>query len=268
MFAFPQTTPTACRCWLPAAVAQKYWCHSILVRLGLLAIILVGITLPASAAMPRPETLHYKVEAPLFKNAGQATIALRQIGPDLYEGEIRGETSGAVALFSGHRRDRYRTTMRFSQGKLQPVLYVEESWVGKKHHYKEYRFDYDQRRLEMWRLEQNGDLVRKWEHELTAPLYDPISAFYNFRGGGFGELRGGETLSIAGIPYPQPETITVHLGLQEPGDRRATVTIRQRAFENETGLVHLRFDDDWVPLAAWTRVLVFGKLSGRLIGRY
>ena len=222
----------------------------------------------ALAAALQPETLSYTVDAPLFKNAGHAVISLRQLGPQLYEGEIKGETSGAVALFSGHRRDRHRTTMRLAQGQLQPVLYIEESWVRKKHRYKEYRFHYDQRRLEMWQLESNGSLEQKWQTELTEPIYDPISAFYNFRIGGFGDLKGGDTHTLAGIPYPQPETILIHLGLQEPGNRRATVTIRQRSFENETGLVHLRFDDDLVPLSAWTRVLGFGKLSGRLVGRY
>lgn len=222
---------------------------------------------PAAAAVLQPETLFYLVEAPMFKNAGRAVISLRSVGVGLYEGAIRGETSGAVALFSGHRRDHYRTTMRLSQGKLQPLLYVEESWVRHKHLYKEYRFDYEQGRLEMWRREPSGELVRKWEAELTEPFYDPISAFYNFRIGGFGELKGGETLSVSGIPYPRPERIVIHLGPQEPGNRRATVTIRQRSFDNEIGLVHVQFDDNLIPLSAWTRVLFFGKLAGRLVGR-
>ncbi len=255
------------RRWPLRAIGYQHWYRSLFGWFILLTTLALA-TLPALAAMPQPETLQYVVDAPMFKNAGRATVSLRQVGPDLYEGGIKGETSGAVALFSGYRRDHYRTTMRFSQGKLQPLLYIEESWVGKKHHYKEYRFDYAQHRLEMWRLEKNGAMVRKWETDLTEPLYDPISAFYNFRCGGFGDLKGGETLSVAGIPYPQPETIIIHLGLQEPANRQATITIRQRAFENETGLVHIRFDDDWVPLSAWTRVLVFGKLSGRLVGRY
>ena len=114
---------------------------------------------------------------------------------------------------------------------------------------------------------EDGVLTLKWETELTEPIYDPISAFYNFRMGGLGEVKGGDTITVAGIPYPQPETIIIRIGLQEPGNRQATVTIRNRPFENEVGLVHIRFDDDLVPLSAWTRVLQFGKLSGRLTGR-
>lgn len=250
---------------LPILVAAG---HGALIA-GLLSIITtLSLVLPVWGAPPRPETLHYRVEAPLFHNAGRAVVSLRRLGPDLYEGEISGETSGAIALFSGRRRDRHRTTMRLQQGQLKPLLYIEESWVGEKHLYKEYRFAYDQRRLEMWRLGQDGALVQKWETELHEPIFDPISAFYNFRCGGFGELKAGETLSITGIPYPRPETILIHLGPQEAGRRQATVTIRQRPFENEIGLVHVQFDDVLVPLSAWTRVALFGKLSGRLVGQY
>lgn len=230
--------------------------------------LLCSLMLPLPAASLRPEILHYKVSAPLFPDAGRAVVTLRVLGNGRYEGEIKGETSGAVALFSGHRRDRYRTTMQAVNGKLQPLFYIEESWVGKKHRYKEYRFDYEQRRLEMWRQGDNGELVLTWETELIEPLYDPITAFYNFRTGRIGPLTEGESLEVKGIPYPQPETIVIHLGAQEPGKRQATITIRQRPFDNELGLVHVIFDDELVPLTAWTRVILFGKLSGRLVDRY
>jgi hypothetical protein len=239
---------------------------------GLWVTVLAAWSLSAALAAPggplQPETLHFTVDMPLFKDAGRATLSLQQLDKEKYEGVVEGETNGVIALFTAHRRDRYTTTMRLTQGKLQPLLYIEESWVGAKHLYKEYRFDYDRRRLELWRRGKDGEaLVRKWETELTEPIYDPISAFYTFRIGGLGAIKGGDTISVAGIPYPHPETITVQIGLQEPGNRQVTVTIRNRPFENEVGLVHVRFDDDLVPLSAWTRVLQFGKLSGRLVSR-
>ena len=234
----------------------------------LLAVLLLTLpALPASAATLQPETLHFTVDAPLIKDAGRATLSLRQLDKEKFEGVIEGETNGVIAFFTAHRRDCYRTTMRLVQGKLQPLIYTEESWLRGKHLYKEYRFDYNQRRLELWRRGEDGVLTLKWETELTEPIYDPISAFYNFRIGGLGEVKGGDTITVAGIPYPQPETIIIRIGLQEPGNRQAAVTIRNRPFENEIGLVHIRFDDDLVPLSAWTRVLQFGKLSGRLTGR-
>jgi hypothetical protein len=236
-------------------------------KLGLTVLVLTLAALPAPAVTLQPETLHFTVDAPLIKNAGTATLSLRQSAADTYEGVIEGGTNGIVAFFSGQRRDRYACTMRQVQGKLKPLLYSEESREGQKHLYKEYRFDYDRRRLEMWRRGKDGVLVLKWETELNEPIYDPISAFYNFRMGSLGEVKGGETISVTGIPYPQPETIIIQVGPQEPGNRQAAVTIRNRPFKHEVGLVHIRFDDDLVPLSAWTRVLAFGKLSGRLTGR-
>ncbi len=120
----------------------------------------------------------------------------------------------------------------------------------------------------MWRRGKDGELERKWETELTESLYDPITAFYNFRAGGFGTLKEGESLEVKGIPYPQPETIVIQMGPQEPGKRQATITIRQRCFDDNIGLVHVTFDDEMIPLTAWTRIPLFGKLSGRLVARY
>jgi hypothetical protein len=233
--------------------------------LTVLVLTLADVSAPAVTL--QPETLHYTVDAPLVKDAGRATVTLRQLDREKLEGVIEGETTGIVGFFTAHRRDRYRTTMRLAQGKLQPLIYTEESWRKGKHHQKEYRFDHDRRRLELWQKGDGGVLARKWEAELTEPIYDPISAFYNFRIGGFGEIKGGDTITVAGIPYPRPEEIIIRVGPQEPGNRKATVSIRNRAFEDESGLVHIQFDNDLTPLSAWTRVLRFGKLSGRLTRR-
>jgi hypothetical protein len=243
--------------------------HPIIICLlgaGLTAQVLTS-ALAAPVATLQPETLHYTVDVPLVKDAGRATVSLRQLDQQKFEGVLEGETNGVVAFFTAHRRDCYRTTMRLIQGKLQPLIYTEESWRKGKHHLKEYRFDYDRRRLELWQKGEDGVLGRKWETELTEPIYDPISAFYNLRIGGLGEIKGGDTITVAGIPYPRPEEIIIRIGPQEPGNRKATVSIRNRAFEDESGLVHIQFDDQLVPLSAWTRVLKFGKLSGRLTGK-
>jgi hypothetical protein len=234
---------------------------------ALLAALVLTSVLSAPAASLQPETLSFTVDAPFVKDAGRAVISLRQLDRENFEAEIRGETNGVIGFFTSHRRDRYVSTMRLVQGRLQPRVYTEESWRKGKHHVKEYRFDYDRRRLELWQKGEDGVLALKWETELAEPIYDPISAFYNFRIGGLGEVKGGNTITVAGIPYPQPETIIIRIGLQEPGNRQATVSIRNRAFENESGLVHIRFDDQVVPLSAWTRVLQFGKLSGRLTSK-
>jgi hypothetical protein len=236
-------------------------------RLILAILLLTASTAPAPAALPKPEILHYVADMALFKDAASATITLREMGKNKFEGVMEGQTNGLVGAFTAHRKDRYTTKMQLVDGKLQPLLYTEEAKMGRKHIYKEYRFDYDRQRLEMWRRNKDGIMDLKWSTELTQPIYDPISAFYNFRLGALGEVKSGNTFSVTGIPYPHPETIQIQVGSQEPDNRQATVTIRQRPFEDEIGEVKVRFDDNLVPLSAWTKVPLFGKITGRLVNK-
>lgn len=233
--------------------------------LGGLVVLLYLFPCPAPAFELQPESLSYSVDVLFFNNAAQATISLKQVGPDCYEGEIQGHARGIVGLLSGHRRDRYRTLMRYTQGKLLPLKYWEESWRRGRHHRKEYRFDYTAGRLELWQHDAPEPARLKWKARLAEPIYDPISAFYNFRLGALGEIKGGETIVVSGIPYPQPEEIVIHIGPIEKNQRKVAVAIRNRAFENESGIVHIRFDPQRVPVLAWTRVLAFGKISGYLV---
>lgn len=215
----------------------------------------------------RPERLVYAVEALWFREAGRATISLTANGGAEFVGVIEGETSGVISWFTAHRRDRYRTVMRLVNGQLLPLVYTEESWRRGRHYYKEYRFNYPAHQLELWQRRENGELTLTWHTALTETFYDPISAFYNFRLGALGALKGGETITVAGIPYPEPEEIVIRIGLPTPAGQKVTVAIRNRAFDNESGLVHLELDSELVPREAWTRVLKFGKLRGRLIQR-
>lgn len=247
---------------MPASGLRAAWCLGLLVNL----ILLLPLPELGHAALGS-EKLYYTVKALFFEDAGRATISLTPKGAGQFVGVIEGETTGVISWFTAHRRDKYRTTMHLVDGRLQPWVYIEESWRKGRHHYKEYRFDYGKRRLELWQPRENGELELTWETELTEPFYDPISAFYNFRLGALGPIKGGETIIVAGIPYPEPEEVVIRIGLRKAAGQEVTVAIRNRAFENESGLVHLVFDDDLVPQTAWTRVLKFGKLSGRLLRR-
>jgi hypothetical protein len=239
---------------------------SILLGTWLAALQLLA-ALTASAWTLQPETLHYTVDASIIKDAALVTVSLQQVDHEKFEGELSVETNGLIAFCTAHRQDRYHTTMRLVQGRLQPLVYIEESKWGGKQLYREYRFDNDRQRLELWRRGQDGILARKWERELTETIYDPISAFYNFRLGALGKVKSGRTITVAGIPYPHPETITIRLGPQGPGNSQATLTIRAQPQKNAIAPVHIRFDDHLVPLSAWTRTPEFGEVSGRLTGR-
>ena len=223
--------------------------------------------LTASAWTLQPETLHYTIDASIFKDAAQVTVSLRQVDHEKFEGEVSVATNGLIAFCTAHRQDRYHTTMRSVQGRLQPLIYFEESKWGGKQRYLEYRFDYDRQRLELWRRGKDGILAQKWEKELTATIYDPISAFYNFRLGVLGKVKGGKTMTVAGIPYPHPETMTIRLGPQEPGNRQATLTVRAQPQENAIAPVLSASTTAWCPCPLGLETPKFGQVSGRLTGR-
>jgi hypothetical protein len=238
--------------------------------------ILFGAWLAAWQLFPAPaawawdlqaETLHYAVDASVLKDAALVTVSLRPMDGENFAGEIQVETKGLVALCTANQQDRYHTTMRLFQGRLRPLVYIEESKCDDKQLYNEYRFRYDCQRLELWRKGKDGAPVRKWEKKLTATIYDPISAFYNFRLGALGRVKEGRTITWAGIPYPRLETMTIRLGPQEAGNRQATLTIRSQPQEHDISPIKILFDDQLAPQSIRTQIPVFGELSGRLTGR-
>ena len=195
----------------------------------------------------------------------RAGVVLTSLGSGRYQAEVSGEAKGILAPLSGHRRDTYATEMVCRDGRLMPLVYREESRRKDKRHLKEYRFDYAKGTLEMWQWHQVKGMVRKWKTDLKGPMYDPVSAFYNYRLGLLGPLAPGETLKVTGIPYPKPEEYQVRLGSQGKEGGQAMVSIRNDVFEKKQGVVFVDLDAGRVPTRAWARVLGFGKVVGQLL---
>jgi hypothetical protein len=155
--------------------------------------------------------------------------------------------------------------MVWRSGKLMPLVYREESRRQGKRHLKEYRFDYSRGRLELWQWKENtGKLVCKWQTPLSEPVYDPLSAFYNCRLGLLGPVREGQVFKLAGIPYPKPEKIEVHIGAETPEGRQAMISVARRD-QREPSRVYAFLDGQLVPRQAWVKVLGAGKISGELL---
>lgn len=229
----------------------------------------MGLLFPAAAAAPPEqllEDLQYQVNAWVWGGAARAGIVLKSLGGGRYQADLSVEALGLLKIISGQRRDRFQTEMVYRDGRMVPLIYREESRRRGRLGLKEYRFDYDQSRLELWEYHEGKGMRRKWHTALKKePIYDPLSAFYNFRLGAMGQPKEGETLKAAGIPYPQPEEITVRIGPQGQEGRKVMVSIINRAFDNERGVIFVYFDGKWAPTQAWTRVLRVGKVEGIIL---
>lgn len=248
---------------------STYKAMGLLVLLAIVAVQAWLPPVPATAAPAREqviEDLQYRVDAWIWTGAARARVILKSLGDGRYRAEVAGEAQGLLKVLSGHRRDNYSTEMAYQAGRLVPLVYREETRRRGKYSLKEYRFDYKKGRLELWQHHKGKGLLRKWETALTKePIYDPLSAFYNLRLGVMGRPKEGETYRVMSIPYPRPEEIVVRIGPLEPEGRKVMVSLINRAFEDERGVVFVFFDEKWAPTQAWTRVLHFGKVAGEIL---
>jgi hypothetical protein len=233
-----------------------------LILLLLLQLPLTGT--PASASSKVIEDLHYQIAVLVWPDAATVQVTLKDQGHGRLVAEVWGKTQGFIKLLSGNHRERLQTKMIWRNGRLAPLVYREESWRHGKHHLNEYRFDYARSRLVLWQLQEGKGLRKKWQTALHEQVYDPLSAFYNCRFKLLGPSREGETGTIPGIPYPQPEAMEVRLGAETKDGRQAMVSLDNPVFADSRGVVFAMIDAQRVPQRAWTTV--FGvTVKGELL---
>jgi len=210
------------------------------------------------------EDLNYQMAVLVWPDAAKVRVTLKDQGQGRLVAEVLGETRGLIKVMSGNHKERLQTEMVWREGRLVPLVYQEESWRHGKRAFKEYRFDYPRARLALWEWHEGKGLLKKWETDLSEQVYDPLSAFYNCRLKILGPTKEGETSTIRGIPYPQPEALEVRLGPETVDGRQAMVSLVNPVFAGTRGVVFAMIDAQRVPQRAWTTV--FGvTIKGALL---
>ena len=233
----------------------------------LILLLLIGLWLPGNPAMAAPallEELRYRMEVLAWQDAARVRLTLHRVGPDRFEAEIIGEAMGIFKTLSGGQRERVQTEMVWRNHQLRPLIYREESLRRGKRRLKEYRFDYDKGRLELWEWHEGKGLLKKWQGDLTTQVYDPLSAFYNIRLGTIGPNRAGETNAIPAIPYPRPGTMEVRLAATPEAHLKAMISLVNPVFTGSRGQVFAFVDHRLVPQQAWTTISGF-TIRGMLL---
>jgi hypothetical protein len=223
----------------------------------LVLLLLVRLLLPENPALAAPallEDLHYRLAVLIWQDAARVRLTLKRRGPGRFTAEVIGEPRGFIKLLTGNQRERMQTEMVWRHHRLQPLVYREESRRRGKRRLKEYRFDYPRGRLELWEWHAGKGLIKKWQTDLSGPVYDPLTAFYNCRLGIMGPTREGETATIPGIPYPKPELMELRLGPESKDGRRAMLSLVNPVFEDSRGVVFAYVDKRWLPRRLWTSV--------------
>ena len=244
---------------------------------GLLVVVLaLALMALAPAAWPSPspnpgpgkllEELHYQVDVFVCRDAVKAKVVFREVGPGRYRAELNGHSQGLVSMLSGQWEGGLSTDMEYSQGKLQPLVHREISIKQGKKRVMEYRFNYAQKKVELWKQEGGGDMVKRWETALTGPMYDPLTFFYNRRLAGAAlDEKGGESVKFQSIPYPKPDEITLRVGEKTDGGRKIMLDLGSLLFKDERSQVYAILDSEGVPTKAWTQVGKFGNVDITLL---
>jgi hypothetical protein len=222
-------------------------------------------TAPAAAAeQVNLEDLQYRLSLGFWEDVARVHLSLTRVGPDRYRARFAGAAQGAWSLLRRWLPESYETEMALEDGRLKPLLYREKFHSQGKHISKEYRFDYARGVLEIWRGVDGRKAVLDWQGPLKEPVYDPLTLFYNLRLGAMGPVAAGQTLKVALVPNPELREMVLDVGPETTQGRKVMVTVRSGAGA-EDGTYFIFADPRKVPILAWIRVLVFGKLSGRLL---
>jgi hypothetical protein len=224
----------------------------------------LGTAAAAVAAPEKLEELRYRVSLGPWEEVALVHLRLTRVGPDRYHAQFAGAAQGFWSLLQRWLPESYDSDMMLEAGRLKPLLYREKFKSQGKHISKEYRFDYSRRVLQIWRGVDGREPVLDWQGPLKGPVYDPLTLFYNLRLGAVGPAIPGQTLTVTLVPTPEPRQMLLNIGPQTAQGHKVMVTIRKDDGERD-GPYFVFSNPQKVPVMAWVRLLVFGKLAGQLL---
>jgi hypothetical protein len=218
----------------------------------------------ATATSPATqEDLQYQVSLGPWSDVARVHLVLKESKPGHYRAEFFGAAQGMWRLLNRWLPERFTTEMVFREGRLMPLVYREEFLDNEHHWVKEYRFDYEHRRLTLRRQIDGGAWVKKWEVPLATPVYDLLSLFYNVRLGALGPLRGGANLPVT-VLSGKPRKFVFRLGKNT--SQGLEVMLNYRLPDSDTDDQYFIYlNPQRLATQAWTRVTLFGKMSGHLL---
>lgn len=244
--------------------ARRVWLISILFLLGLAPATFAAAPATIAAAPNIRENLEYQISLGLWSDVARVHLVLKELKPGHYLAEFSGAAKGMWQLLSRWLPERYQTEMVYRDGRLQPLVYREEFQEKGEKVLKEYRFDYDHSQLTLWRQVGGGEKIKQWEVPLTGPVYDLLSLFYNVRLDALGPAPGGGTLRVKVLPNPKPQELVFCIGATT--DQGLEVMVNSCApSAGEADQFFIVLNPERVPILAWTRAGIFGKLAGRLV---
>lgn len=229
----------------------------------------------------RGEVLKYDFGFWVFPRAGQGIVTFQGLGNGKYLGFHEGKTLGWVGWATRYRRDTYRSIMGTSpDGKrLIPLRFEEEVLIGEEVRRRITAYDYARGKA-LAETRRDGKVERE-EIEIPAdrPYEDPLTAFYNLRGGVYGKVEPGKTFLIATVPRGgKAKQIRMDIASREEAEKRRiteadkgkkdlliTVHMDRELVGSLQGGIEGWFSSDMVPISGIAKdVFFFADLFGKV----
>lgn len=231
-------------------------------------------------SVEKGEDLHYNVKFLWLEKFGKGRLTFVP-GPEpgTYRATAYARTRGVAALVSQHLTQTYEVLMRqLPDGSLQPLQTRSIQIRGKKGHKKResrYTFDYDNRTV-TYRKIKNGQEYGHITVDMPPekPVYDLLSAFYNWRLGVFGQLKRPSHFKLPTITKRGESDILVGVRTREDQNGRslfpetgmlARVVVDKEVFHTDAGSMFVWVNEEAQPgIVVVEEVLGLGNITATL----
>ena len=245
------------------------------------------------ASLPPEENYLYDVDFIFFKNVAEGILRLRRLNNLSYRAELIAETKGFIGFLTGYRKNYYASEMEYdpARGRFLTRHYTKAVHRGPNISKTTMAIDREARTVQ-WATTFNGEPLEKGTEPIPGGVTyeDLLSAFFNFRGGGFGPVSKGRHLTVVTLPAYDTSKEEKESGeslvrdfdirIADPASERryreiygrekekgflVLVKVPKELFGQETGEVRVWFDEGLVPVSATVdRAYYFGDVHGTL----
>ena len=226
------------------------------------------------------EEFTYNIGFWWFKKAATGKIGIHRLSRGNYKITLQAETMGLIGFITKYRKDIYTTYVEeWEEGRRFRTTRVEKIvHIGDKVREGYTIVDYNKRTYR-WKSWGGGKEDKGAEEPLPASGYydDPLTGFYNFRFGVYGQIASGKEFNVPTFPKKNVSTIYVRIATDgekaarinpDPAevDYLAEIVIEKELFGSQTGKLEVRFTKELIPIQATAKDLIlFGDVRGTLI---
>ncbi len=229
------------------------------------------------------EELHYAIGVWLLKQVAVGKISFKPMKEKgRYLSILQGETLGILGWVARYRTDTYRSVMEEIEGgkRLRSVSFEEDVKVGNTLRRRTHFFDYQKRKWIRVRQTKDGTRLRTEEEIPSGMVYDDfITASYNFRYGGYGEIERGRKYTVATFPKKGRSSYEVRVASKEEEEKRRNsekfrdgkeylvkLFLDPEVTHSKEGLIEGWLSKELYPTEGTIKgVIFFGDVRGRLI---